>query len=468
MPSFCAITQDPISTLISHGLIAWGDVPSSVEENIAFEQWCETGETATMLNTIRALIPRKRGSSKKLRWTEEVVVIAPTVTDALYNTLLPSEMDIITPEMFHAAENGRYSQKLMREFPECASYTTVSSSEYSALKPWQAPQVQAVFQKWFPHTSFHHIIDATAHIGADTINLANMYPSALIDAYEVNLDAFVALHKNIITFNKLDTIRTHWRDINSWKPLPSETIDLIYADPPWGGIGFDRVKELELYFQEENAKPCEEKNVNRVIDRWFLTGNVKNVVMKVPFNYSKVYLQSKYTVQEMPILNRAGRVAYTLLYIKMKLDSLSVEAPVVEAPVVEVPIEVEHKECVPSVQRLFDSAKKKSYNKAKPIVEVPSIQQAPNIKTVIVRNLPRDITASELSTIFQAYGPITDIYIPMNKDRSSPYYGTIKGFALVKYSTPDHSLKAFIAENTMHARMIRGKRVTTEFAKEDK
>jgi RNA recognition motif-containing protein len=58
------------------------------------------------------------------------------------------------------------------------------------------------------------------------------------------------------------------------------------------------------------------------------------------------------------------------------------------------------------------------------------------VKTLIVRNLPRGCEDLEalLRTTFEPYGAVRDVYIPKNMDASSPYFGTIKGFALVKFA----------------------------------
>lgn len=90
----------------------------------------------------------------------------------------------------------------------------------------------------------------------------------------------------------------------------------------------------------------------------------------------------------------------------------------------------------------------------------------PGIRTVITRNLPRDITVDMLRGAFEKYGPIKDIYIPKNMDRNSQYFGTIKGFALIKFLKPEHSAKAFTEE---YGRLRFGKNnITVEFAKEDR
>ena len=94
----------------------------------------------------------------------------------------------------------------------------------------------------------------------------------------------------------------------------------------------------------------------------------------------------------------------------------------------------------------------------------PTVNAA-GIKTVVARNLPRDINELELRTLFGAHGTVRDLYIPKNTDRSSQYFGTIKGFALVKFHNAVDSTHTFLALQKL---CIRGKNITLEFAKEDR
>jgi len=89
------------------------------------------------------------------------------------------------------------------------------------------------------------------------------------------------------------------------------------------------------------------------------------------------------------------------------------------------------------------------------------------IRTVVVRNLPRDIKDTEIRALFSTHasGGLRDVYIPRNTDRSSQYFGTLKGFALVKFHTAEDSTQAYEALQSL---CIRGKKVTLEFAKEDR
>lgn len=140
---------------------------------------------------------------------------------------------------------------------------------------------------------------------------------------------------------------------------------------------------------------------------------------------------------------------------------------------------VSSEESEPDVLRLCSHGRRVTFAD-KPIYEKPARGGAgggaaaervvppftPGIKTVITRNLPRDVTVERLRGVFEKYGPIRDIYIPKNMDRSSPYFGTIKGFALIKFLKPEDSARAYQSE---YGRLTLGKNnITVEFAKEDR
>ena len=87
------------------------------------------------------------------------------------------------------------------------------------------------------------------------------------------------------------------------------------------------------------------------------------------------------------------------------------------------------------------------------------------IRTIVARNLPRTITDLELRKRFGAHSAVQDIYIPKNTTPGK-YFGTIKGFALIKFHTPKDSTKAFLAEKD--ALFLGGNAVTLEFANQDR
>ena len=105
-------------------------------------------------------------------------------------------------------------------------------------------------------------------------------------------------------------------------------------------------------------------------------------------------------------------------------------------------------------------------NRVEPVREQKPLQKPNNgIRTLMVKNLPRDTTpeklTNELRSIFKAYGPIKDVYIPINRDGT--YAGTIKGFAKVQFHNADHTAIAVSQSIT-----IRKNKLGIEYAKEDR
>jgi FUS-interacting serine-arginine-rich protein 1 len=111
-----------------------------------------------------------------------------------------------------------------------------------------------------------------------------------------------------------------------------------------------------------------------------------------------------------------------------------------------------------------DAPHKPTYAAAPVEREVPAFPAGR--RTLMAKNLPRDIAVQELRTIFEKYGAIRDIYIPKNMDKSSPYFGTIKGFAKIQFLKPDDSATAFAAQYSLLN--IRGKNIVLEPAAEDR
>jgi hypothetical protein len=103
---------------------------------------------------------------------------------------------------------------------------------------------------------------------------------------------------------------------------------------------------------------------------------------------------------------------------------------------------------------------------SKPVYERHIPPVVPGIKTLVARNLPRNITPDMIRSVFQSYGTINDIYIPKNMDKSSPYYGTTKGFALIKFASSDDSANAF---SQQYGRVfIGGNKILLDFANHDR
>lgn len=79
-------------------------------------------------------------------------------------------------------------------------------------------------------------------------------------------------------------------------------------------------------------------------------------------------------------------------------------------------------------------------------------------KTIVLRNLPRDINSAELRTIFERFGPIHNIYIPIDKST-----GHIKGFSFIEFIAPDSAAAAYAA---LYAKLtLRSRAISIELKK---
>lgn len=98
---------------------------------------------------------------------------------------------------------------------------------------------------------------------------------------------------------------------------------------------------------------------------------------------------------------------------------------------------------------------------------IEALYNPDGIKTLVLRNIPRTINNEDLMNIFDKHGVIVDIYIPTNKNKNSPYFGTVKGFAMVTFLTVQEATRAFMAES-IHRLSIHNNKIAIEFAKENR
>jgi hypothetical protein len=153
------------------------------------------------------------------------------------------------------------------------------------------------------------------------------------------------------------------------------------------------------------------------------------------------------------------------------VTAVTAAIPAVTTPATPVLTAVEPKTEVPTLELCaVGTALEDDFQVVKSKVKALALTVEPNpagIRTVVARNLPRDIKDTEIRTLFGAHAiaGLRDVYIPRNTDKSSPPFGTLKGFALVKFHTVAESTRAFEALKTL---TIRGKNIALEFAKEDR
>lgn len=92
-----------------------------------------------------------------------------------------------------------------------------------------------------------------------------------------------------------------------------------------------------------------------------------------------------------------------------------------------------------------------------------------SLRTIIARNLPRNISTSELYNIFDMFGTVEHIVVPYHLNPESPYYGTMKGYAFIKFLSSDDAYQACYPQSSDTSYIIlSNKIVTLELAKEDR
>ena len=240
----------------------------------------------------------------------------------------------------------RFEERIIDADPSYAKFLTVDSSDYSVLQPWHRSYVKNILKAWFPST-LSHIVDATAHIGVDSIYLSDLFPGAKVDAYEVVPNTFEALKINIQTFDKEDFIVPHLQDISLWDP--SEPIDLLFVDPPWGGRNYKKVKKLNLYLQAEGEVPNESKNIKTILKKWLSSGYIKTVVLKVPTNFDLNDLPPYNLQTDAKVVYNATKTKkdYVLMIFRASPEilhtapALTVDEEKVEVPAVLATVEPE-------------------------------------------------------------------------------------------------------------------------------
>jgi hypothetical protein len=187
-------------------------------------------------------------------------------------------------------------------------FHTNSESQYSSLLPKHVKQVNDIMKKWF--TNPRHIVDATAHIGVDTVHFAKMFPTATIDSFEVNKKTFDLLIKNVDAFKLKSKIQPHhssFIDANL-----DHKSSFVYIDAPWGGKSYKDVDmgEFELYLDAINIK--------EIARRLIVSGNTDTVVLKVPRNYRFYDLKTTYGFElHREDVKDKGRVSYVLLKLTL-------------------------------------------------------------------------------------------------------------------------------------------------------
>ncbi len=193
---------------------------------------------------------------------------------------------------------------------------TLPASSYSSLLPYQSPQVEEILRRIHPEPP-KVLVDATCHIGGDTLNFARMYPDAVIHAIDIDANAVACLRVNILRASKNEAfgkVTVICADCTKYIPEARIAADMYYIDPPWYGPSYAKRNEVFLFLGGENVVVL----VNKILE----LGLSRSVLLKVPrnFAYADFELAVHGNTERFYIKKpqKKGSVAYGLILIRAR------------------------------------------------------------------------------------------------------------------------------------------------------
>lgn len=202
-----------------------------------------------------------------------------------YQKLCPADLPVEVPEPPTETKAQQFrdarvsSGKLQYFFPQLkqagqlfVDETALFSITRSDISQEMVASALVFFQE--AKEPYHTAVDGTAGIGGDTFSLAAKFTRVL--ALEPNPTRHYFLQENLKLL-KLTNVLTAQQSFLKLLETPVSGLlgDLIYLDPPWGGV--DYKKEARVYLNLDSI-PIE-TIINRSLPR------TKLLVMKAPLNY---------------------------------------------------------------------------------------------------------------------------------------------------------------------------------------
>ncbi len=134
-------------------------------------------------------------------------------------------------------------------------------SYYSITLPQEAEQISNLILKYFPNAKI--ITDACANVGGNTLSFSKYFDN--VYSIEIDKERYKCLVNNIKVYNckNIETFNMSFLDFK-------KKTDIIFLDPPWGGIFYKLHKKIDLYLNNINIKDIIKKKY----------------VIKIPKNYN--------------------------------------------------------------------------------------------------------------------------------------------------------------------------------------
>jgi tRNA/tmRNA/rRNA uracil-C5-methylase (TrmA/RlmC/RlmD family) len=145
---------------------------------------------------------------------------------------------------------------------------------FSMTKPFESNQIIKIIKNEIKEELKKLVItDATACIGGDLVNFSKYFMNVI--GVEIEQENFKLLIKNCKKFECKNVILFNQDYLEIYDKLKQ---DIIYIDPPWGGVEYKTKKEINLKLGNVQ--------ISQLINEIIKNKLAKNIFIKVPLNVS--------------------------------------------------------------------------------------------------------------------------------------------------------------------------------------
>jgi 16S rRNA G966 N2-methylase RsmD len=189
-----------------------------------------------------------------------------------------------------------------------SKFTIVKSTVYSSVMPYHFFQISKILKSMFISPKI--IVDACAHIGGSTINIANTFPNAKLISVELKKRVCGILKKNVLAFGYQKRVITvnencipYLKKMTPNGPRP----DFVNIDPPWGGPGYEKIKNFMLSLNNNSGRSVPIYDIINII---FARNLTSHVTFKAPNNFDITLFKNNTLgdIQIFPIYNRPKKM----------------------------------------------------------------------------------------------------------------------------------------------------------------
>lgn len=176
---------------------------------------------------------------------------------------------------------------------------------YSITRPYEAQQiVNNIKRNCVVPTDGLVITDATCGVGGDTLHFSKNFKKVnSVDILEENC-SLLKINCEHYLCNNVTIINRDYTNI--WMYLQQ---DIIYFDPPWGGVEYKKQKKIKLYLSDMYLPD--------LIGEIFAKNRDTKIFLKAPINlYMEDY--SIFNINIYKIYNKNKIYSFNLLFVEPK------------------------------------------------------------------------------------------------------------------------------------------------------